>query len=33
MQKSEGYWKLFLQTGEPAFYLTYRMEQDGEHFL
>ena len=32
MQKSDGYWSLFLQTGAPEFYLTYRMERDGAHF-
>lgn len=33
MQQTNGYWELFCKTGAPEFYLTYRMEHQGEHIL
>ena len=31
--KNEGYWAMFCQTGVPAFYLTYRMEDEREQLV
>lgn len=33
MPQENGYWELFCKTGAPAFYLTWRLEEHGEHLL
>ena len=33
MKNSTDYWTLFYHTGIPAFYLTYRMEENEEHLV
>ena len=33
MKNGARCWELFCRTGIPVFYLTYRMEKNGEHLV